>query len=119
MVPNTRRLTRATVCNSRKGCKRMYVYASAERKRPAIQRAPEGNLLPGSPTASRMERQRPARASRAPALGDLSFRDSSSLMPLEVSQWTPFEKSVIGRLFSRTPSFRVNLQQSKSACQAE
>ena len=43
----------------------------------------------GSPTASRMERQRPARASRAPALGDLSFRDSSSLMPLEVSQWTP------------------------------
>ena len=49
MVPNTRRLTRATVCNSRKGCKRMYVYASAERKRPAIQRAPEGNLLPGEP----------------------------------------------------------------------
>ena len=47
MVPNTRRRTRATVCNSRKRCKRMYVYASAERKRPAIQRAPEGNLLTG------------------------------------------------------------------------
>ena len=49
------------------------------------------------PSASRMERQRPARASRAPALGDLSFRDSSSLMPLESSQWSHFLRRVATR----------------------
>ena len=70
MVPNTRRLTRATVCNSRKGCKRMYVYASAERKRPAIQRAPEGNLLPGEPDGIANGK---ATAGARSALGDLSL----------------------------------------------
>ena len=103
MVPNTRRLTRATVCNSRKGCKRMYVYASAERKRPAIQRAPEGNLLPGEPDGiANGEATAGARFSSPGPRGSLSqvcmfinvgpmkkLRDSSSLMPLEVSQWTP------------------------------
>eukprot|EP00802_Teleaulax_amphioxeia_P024789 Tamp_25536.p2 GENE.Tamp_25536~~Tamp_25536.p2 ORF type:complete len:133 (-),score=2.81 Tamp_25536:193-591(-) len=44
-----------------------------------------------------MERQRPARASRAPALGDLSFRGSSSLMPLESSQWFHFLRRVATR----------------------
>ena len=90
MVPNTRRLTRATVCNSRKGCKRMYVYASAERKRPAIQRAPEGNLLPGEPDGiANGKATAGARFSSPGPRGSLSLRDSSSLMPLEVSQWTP------------------------------
>ena len=76
----------------------MYVYASAERKRPAIQRAPEGNMLPGEPDGiANGKATAGARFSSPGPRGSLSLRDSSSLMPLEVSKWTPFEKSVNGR----------------------
>ena len=80
----------------------MCVYASAERKRPAIQRAPEGNLLPGPDGIANGKATAGARFSSPGPRGSLSqvcmfinvgpmkkLRDSFSLMPLELSQWTP------------------------------